>query len=127
MLGWPGKMVVMGTGFWEMAVWVGNGASEGGMGEIGVPNCASNEVLVADGTAGIVEVELGRLVWEGDIEVGGEGVLVRGCNRYEPVIAIEVLVLLAFRISASLAGPPEAIQMRINKLTNRPVIPSACR
>lgn len=57
----------------------------------------------------------------------GVGVLVRGCNRNDPVIAIAVLVLLAFRISASVAGPPEATQNISNKTINRLVTPSACR
>jgi hypothetical protein len=36
-------------------------------------------------------------------------------------------VLLALRTSASLAAlPPEAIQIRISIVTNRPVIPRAC-
>ena len=51
------------------------------MGEMGVLNCASNEVLVTDGAAGRVEVGLGRLVSGEDVEVDGEGVLVRGCKR----------------------------------------------
>jgi hypothetical protein len=94
-----------------------------------VLSCASNEVLVGDGIAGTVDVEPSTFVGGKDVGVIkiGSGVLVRGCKRYEPVIAIAVLVLLAFRTSASLAGPPEAIQNRINKLTNRPVIPSACK
>jgi hypothetical protein len=80
-LRWPGETVIVASGISVAAVWVGNGVSEAAIGEMGVLNCASNEVLVADGTGGIVEVGLGRLVWEEDVEVEGAGVLVRGCNR----------------------------------------------
>src|SRR5687768_2547184 len=97
------------------------------MGEIGVLNCCSNEVLVGDGTEEIVDVELGTLVSGKDVGVTGAGVFVRGCRRYDIVIAIDVRVPLAPRAAASLTGPPEAYQNRIIKITNRPVTPSACK
>ena len=115
-------VVKVGSGAAVVSVGSGVDVNEGALGEIGVLSCASKEVLVTDGTDKAVEVE---------IDVGaakdGSGVLVRGCNRYDPVIAIEVRVLSAFRTAASLAGPPEIIQPRINKVTNRPVSPSACK
>src|SRR5688572_6035159 len=97
------------------------------MGEIGVLNCCSNEVLVGDGTEEIVDVEAGALVSGKDVRVTGSGVCVRGFKRYDAVIAIAVLVLLAFCTAVSLAGPPEAYQNRIIKTTNSPVTPSACK
>lgn len=129
MFGCPAEIVIVKTGTWTTAVWVGNGANEGATGEPGVLSCASNDVFVADGGEGGVGVEAGRLVCGKAVGVGkdGPGVRVRGCKRYDPVIAIEVLVLLALRIASSLAGPPEAIQTRINKAINRPVTPSACK
>lgn len=112
-----------------MAVWVGNGLNEGATGEIGVSNCGGNEVLVEDGAERMVGVELATLIGGKDVGIitVGAGVFVRGCKRYDPVIAIAVLVLLAFTTAASLAGPPEAIQTRIIKPMNRPVMPSACK
>jgi len=127
-------MVAVKTGSWATAVWVGNGAKEGATGEMGVLNCSSNEVLVGEGRDRIVGVALGKLVGKpvGAREVGvaikGGGVFVRGCRRKDPVIAIDVLVLLALCTSAALAAwPPETIQNRINKITKRPVITSACK
>jgi hypothetical protein len=61
------------------------------------------------------------------VEKGGIGVLVRGCRRYDPVIATAVRVFIAFRISVSLAGPPEALQSTIIKVMNRTVTPNACK
>jgi hypothetical protein len=96
---------------------------------MGVLGCDNNEVVVGEGTAANVDVKPITIV--GGNEVGvvkrGGGVLVRGCRRYDPVMAIAVLVFIAFRTSASLAGPPEALQSKIIKLTNRPVTPSACK
>jgi len=104
--GWPAETVVVKTGVWATAVWVRNGVNEGAAEEIGVLSCASNEVFVGDGTDEIVDVELGTLVGGKDVGVvkRGGGVLVRGCKRYELVIAIAVLVLSALCISASLAA-----------------------
>jgi hypothetical protein len=104
--GWPAETVVVKTGVWATAVWVGNRVDEGVPGEIGVLSCACNEVLVGDGMDGMIDVELGTLVGGKDVGVvnKGGGVLVRGCKRYELVIAIAVLVLSALRISASLAA-----------------------
>jgi len=59
---WPGGTVIVKTGTWARAVWVGSGLNEDGTGERGVVSCDSNEVLVADGKAGIVDVEPGTLV-----------------------------------------------------------------
>ena len=59
---WPGETVVVKTGLSATAVRVGNGANEGATGEKGVLNCSSNEVLVADGKAGRVDVEPGTFV-----------------------------------------------------------------
>ena len=117
------------TGTWATAVWVGKGANEDATGDMGVLSCANNEVLVGDGMDAIADTEPGTLVWAKDVGVviKAGGAFVRGCKRYDPVIAIAVLVLLAFCTAASLAGPPEAIQSRIIKPTNRPVTPSACK
>ena len=52
----------MKTGIWATAVWVGNGVNAGAMGEMGVLNCASNEVLVIEGAGGTVKVGLGTFV-----------------------------------------------------------------
>ena len=93
-------------------------------------NTGRNDVLVTDGADCIVDVEPGTLVWGKDVgvEKRGAGVFVRGSRRYDAVIAIDVLVLLAFRTSASLAAcPPEAIQTKINRIMNRPVTPSASK
>jgi len=127
--GCPAGTVIVDTGTWAMAVWVGNRAGEGATGEMGVFSCASNEVFVGEGKDEGVGVEIGMLVCAKDVGIGkeGPGVLVRGCKRYDPVIAIEVLVLLAFRTASSLAGPPEAIQTRISRPMNRPVTASACK
>lgn len=129
MFGCPPETVMVNTGAWGIAVWVAKGAGEGATGETGVFSCASNEVFVGEGRTGGVGVEAGALVCGTDVGVGkeGPGVLVRGCKRYDPVIAIAVLVLLAFRTASSLAGPPDAIHIRINKPTNKPVTPSACK
>ena len=129
MFGCPEEAVIVKTGTWATAVWVGNGANEGATGELGVLSCANKEVFVGEGSERGVGVKAGTLVWGKEDGVGNEGagVLVRGCKRYDPVIAIDVLVLLAFRTASSLAGPPEAIQTRINNAMNRPVTPSACK
>jgi len=125
----PGETVIVKTGSGATAVWVGNGVKEVEIGAMGVLSTGNNAVLVGDTKAGMVEVGPESLV--GGKEVGGvkpgRGVGVRGCRRYDPVIAIDVRVLLALRTSASLAAlPPEAIQIRISIVTNRPVIPRAC-
>jgi hypothetical protein len=124
-----GTVAVNTGGTWATAVWVGNGAKEVAAGKKGVFSWASNEVFVGDGRDGGVGVAAGTLVCvkEDGVRKDGAGVLVRGCKRYDPVIAIDVLVLLAFRTASSLAGPPEAIQSRINRAINRPVTPSACK
>ena len=129
MFGCPEGTVAVNTRTWATAVWVGNGANEVATGKMGVLSCASKEVFVGEGSEGGVGVEAGTLVWGKEDGVGkeGAGVLVRGCKRYDPVIAIDVLVLLAFCTAFSLAGPPEAIQTRINRATKRPVTPSACK
>lgn len=95
---------------------------EGATGEMGVLIVCSIEVFVGDGG----EVEPGLFVCK-EVGLKGCGVLVRGCKRYDAVIAMAVLVLSAFRTSISLAGPAEAIQTKINRITNRPVTPSACQ
>ena len=91
--------------------------------------CGNNEVLVGEGTAANVDVE--PIVIVGGNAVGvvtkGGGVRVRGCRRYDPVIAIAVLVLIALWTSASLAGPPEALQSKVIRLMNRTVTPNACK
>jgi hypothetical protein len=96
---------------------------------LGVVSWGKIDVLVGEATEGRVEDEAGTRVSGKDVGAAkeGAGVLVRGCRRYDPVMAIAVRVLLALRTSASLAGPPEAIQMRIIKPMNRPVTPSACK
>jgi hypothetical protein len=60
--GCPGETVAVKTGIWTAVVWVGNGVNEGAMEEMGVLSCGSNEVLVGDGTDGIVDIEPGTLV-----------------------------------------------------------------
>jgi hypothetical protein len=99
------------------------------MGGIGVLNCGNNEVLVGEGTGSKVDVEPGTLVSGNDVGTSkkGVGVRVRGCRRYDPVIAIVVRVALAFCASASLAGPPDATQKISSRATNRPVTPNACK
>ena len=54
--------------------------------------------MVADGRTGMVDVEAGTFGWGEEVEIiiVGCGVFVRGCRRYDPVIAIDVRVLLAF-------------------------------
>src|SRR5215216_716020 len=126
----PEEAVIVKIGIWAAAVWVPNGVKEGTTEEMGVLSCGSNEVLVTDGTGGTVEVEPDTSVCGKDVGVltTGGGVFVRGCKRYDAVMAMAVLVLIAFSISTALAAsPPEAIQMRTNKLINRPVTPNACK
>lgn len=123
----PEETVKVKTGTWAMAVSVGTGVDEAATDGIGVLSCGSKEVLVGDGREATVDVQPAWRVSGTEVGIKGDGVLVRGCKRYEPVIAIAVLVLLAFRTAASLAGPPEAIQITINNATNRPVMPSACK
>lgn len=127
MPGPPKETVKVKTGIWARAVSVGNGADEGVTDGIGVPSCGSKEVLVGDGTEATVDVQPGSRVSGKEVGTKGDGVLVRGCKRYDPVIAIAVLVLLACCTAASLAGPPAEIQITSNNATNRPVMPSACK
>lgn len=88
-------------------------------------------VLIRVGTSvrAETEPELGAFV--SDIEVGrmdAGGVSVeKGLRRNISVIAMAVLVLLECCTSASLAGPPEAIQITMSRATNKPVTPNACR
>lgn len=125
----PAGTVIVNTGTWATGVRDGNGVDEGAAEETGVLSCGNKEVLVAEGADGRVDVEPGTVACSKDVGVAlkGNGVLVRGCKRYAPVMAIDVLVPLAFRTAASLAGPPEAAQNRIIRRMNRPVIPSACK
>lgn len=69
-----------------------------------------------------------------NVRVGaGEAVGVRAVEMGEvpssawEVSATAVRVLLAFRSSASLAGPPEATQTASNSATKMPETPSACK
>lgn len=102
--------------------------TDGRDGEVGVLTSGARPVSVTEGSRSAVEV--GSATFVGEDEVGitsdGCGVVVRGCNRYSPVIAIDVLVLFALWISASLAAfPPETTQTRIKTPTKRAVIPRA--
>lgn len=125
----PGATVMVTTGSWGTAVWVGRGVREGATGEMGVVNWSSKAVLVGEGTDARVAVERGMPVGGNDsgVSVKEGGVEVRGCKRYEPVMAMAVRVRLALCTAASLAGLSEAFQNRNIKTINRPVIPSACK
>lgn len=110
-----------------MAVWRGDGVRDGASGGTGVLIRGINEVLVADGTEASVGVEPAALVC--GMKVGRmkeRGVFVgNGPRMGAAVNAIAVRVLLAFRTAASFAGSPDATQNTSNKITNRPVTPSA--
>ena len=94
-----------------------------------MPICGSNDVLVGDGIARSVGVELPAAVSGANVGMTkGAGVSVgKRLRRYPSVNAIAVRVLLAFCTCASLAGAPEAFQSANNKTIKRPVTPSACR
>jgi hypothetical protein len=70
------EAVIVNTGAWA-------GVKEAARGGMGVLNCDSKEVLVAEGTEGRVDVEPGTLVCGKDVGVlvNGSGVFVRGCKR----------------------------------------------
>ena len=102
--------------------------TEGRDGEVGVLRTGNNAVFVTEGRDGEVEVGKGALVCGEELGItrDGRGVVVRGCNRYSPVMAIDVRVLFALCISASLAAfPPETTQTRNRSATKRAVIPRA--
>lgn len=68
-----------------------------------------------------VLVGVSQAVDVGAVDVG------KGPRRNTSVKAMAVLVLLAFRTSASLAGPPDAVQSVSSKPIKSPETPNACR
>ncbi len=80
-------------------------------------------VQVVVGVKRIVGMGVGeaKTVAVNPVEVGN------GFKSACAVFAMAVLVLAAFCISTSLAGPRELIQITSIKAINRPVAPSACR
>lgn len=50
-----------------------------------------------------------------------------GLSKYTSVCAMAVRVLLEYVTAASLAGPPEATQIRSSKAMNSPVTANACK
>jgi hypothetical protein len=86
-------------------------------------------VGVAVGVQVGVEVKNNVRVGVGEVEVVRVSAMEVGevPNSACEVSAIAVLVLLAFRSSDSLAGPPEAIQTASSRTTNMPETPSACK
>ncbi len=80
-------------------------------------------VEMAVGVKRTVGVEVGEveIVAVSPVEMGN------GLKSTCAVLAIAVLVLLAFCTSTSLAGPREVFQMAKIKAINRPDAPNACK
>lgn len=118
-----GKGVCVGRG---SGVLVGTGGLPGsfvGRTRVGVMKkvgrCVGVSVVIRVGV--MIMVGLGVAVLVGELVGVTDDVPIRNAS----VIAMAVRVLLALRISASVAGPPAAFQSATNKPINKPEIPNA--